>query len=296
VGSNPTALTQVNKPNKQKEVQMITITSEIVTITPDMALEILDGHENWRKLRPSRVIQYAASMSRGEWSLTGEAIKFDSDGNLLDGQHRLAACMEAEVPFTTLVVRGVPEESVEYMDNVLVRTETDTLSNRGITSASSLKAIAKRILMWKTNSFGNTHRMAELTHKQVVDFVIANEEELRHCLRIANRMKNSSGINPTMAASFAFMAGEQSKVERDLFCEMFASGAGLEDGSPVLAMRQWVTNRVFKKMKISDEEIARVLTKAWNHFREGNTVSRIKSDSGYKKKRGGNRPPMEDFI
>lgn len=39
---------------------------------------------------------FAEAMSRGEWMVTHQGIAFSSAGVLVDGQHRLAAVIEAE--------------------------------------------------------------------------------------------------------------------------------------------------------------------------------------------------------
>lgn len=65
------------------------MTMEIVKITPDMAEKWLGRNPRNRHVRQRDVVRYAQSMLAGEWLVTGEAIKFSFDGNLIDGQHRL---------------------------------------------------------------------------------------------------------------------------------------------------------------------------------------------------------------
>lgn len=78
-------------------------------ITPDMAQEYLKYNtENYRSINKSRVISYANDMKAGKWQLNGEGIKFDSNGRLIDGQHRLQAIVHANVPVDMLVIRNVP--------------------------------------------------------------------------------------------------------------------------------------------------------------------------------------------
>jgi hypothetical protein len=44
------------------------------------------------------VRDFAEAMRRGDWRLTHQGIAFDASGALVDGQHRLAAIVEADVP------------------------------------------------------------------------------------------------------------------------------------------------------------------------------------------------------
>ncbi|MDP2620568.1 MAG: hypothetical protein Q8P46_10395, partial [Hyphomicrobiales bacterium] len=71
-------------------------------ITPELAREWLEKTN--RKNRPLSELKwtaYAVDMLEGRWQYNGDAIRFGSDGVLLDGQHRLMACVEAGIPFET---------------------------------------------------------------------------------------------------------------------------------------------------------------------------------------------------
>ena len=88
--------------------------TEVVTITPDMAREWLKMNiPNNRPLNRVRVRQYAADMRAGAWVLTHQGIAFSNRG-LEDGQNRLAAIIEAGVPVTMNVTRGM-----EFRNDVL---------------------------------------------------------------------------------------------------------------------------------------------------------------------------------
>jgi hypothetical protein len=71
---------------------------EVITITPEMAQEWLDRGGTNRKITRRRIEAMSAAILRGEWRLTGEAIKLDKDGHVRDGQNRLHAIVEAGVP------------------------------------------------------------------------------------------------------------------------------------------------------------------------------------------------------
>ena len=57
-----------------------------------------------------------ATIQRGEWQLTGEAIKLDDEGRVRDGQNRLHAIVQAGTPVRSVVARGVSEDAFDVMD------------------------------------------------------------------------------------------------------------------------------------------------------------------------------------
>jgi hypothetical protein len=70
---------------------------EIVTITPDPAQDWLDRGGTNRKITRRHIEAMTAAIRRGEWQLTGEAIKLDGEGRVRNGQNRLHAIVEAGI-------------------------------------------------------------------------------------------------------------------------------------------------------------------------------------------------------
>jgi len=124
------------------------LVTRVVEIEPRDAQAILDNAGSNRKLNPKTVERYAAIMKAGAWDLNGETIKVDKDGKLIDGQHRLAACVVAGVPFTTVVVHGLAsDEAFLTVDVGVKRSVRSYLEYKGYTYTSLLAATCKRILL-----------------------------------------------------------------------------------------------------------------------------------------------------
>lgn len=71
-------------------------------------------------------------MKDGKWRLNGEPIIVDDQGCCVNGYHRLSACIEAGVPFRTLLVTGVPHETWTTVDTGKVRSAGDVFQIDGI--------------------------------------------------------------------------------------------------------------------------------------------------------------------
>ena len=84
-------------------------------ITPKTAEKYLEQNtNNYRRMNRNKVAIYARDMKNGSWQTNGEAIKFNKRGELVDGQHRLKAIMEADVPVKMLVIRDVENYVTVY--------------------------------------------------------------------------------------------------------------------------------------------------------------------------------------
>ena len=110
------------------------ITIHFVTVTKAQAWDWLNNANNHNRfIQQQTVHKYARRMMNGKWSVTGETIKFDPEGNMLDGQHRLWAFLETgleEMEF--LVMYGVPPEAQVHLDTPTPRTPAHTLHMNGI--------------------------------------------------------------------------------------------------------------------------------------------------------------------
>ena len=102
---------------------------EMVRMTPKLASDIIEKTAiNQRGLNVRTVELYASQMKKGTWAGgNGETIKISSDGNLIDGQHRLSAVISAATTVDLIVVTGVHEDNIRTLDDGKTRSFRDVL-------------------------------------------------------------------------------------------------------------------------------------------------------------------------
>ena len=131
-------------PTKSGSMPDIGVKWEVAQITPAAASAMLEKNITNRPMRTSTLVRkYANDMKRGHWRMTFDAIRFDENGELLDGQHRLAASVLADVPFTTLVIYGISSGIRDVIDVGLSRSAGDVLQMHGHNSARNLSSMAR---------------------------------------------------------------------------------------------------------------------------------------------------------
>lgn len=82
-------------------------------ITPETAAEMLTHNtNNYRAISKQIVSRYVDEIQGGAWEANGDTIVFNENGTLLNGQHRLTAVVDANMPIVSLVVRGVPDSQI----------------------------------------------------------------------------------------------------------------------------------------------------------------------------------------
>lgn len=92
--------------------------SEIVSITPDMAKDLITKNAKYnRKLTKTSVEKYARAMVKGDWALTPQGIIVEtSTDEVIDGQHRLHAIAQTGVTVDMYVTYVTGENTYKFLD------------------------------------------------------------------------------------------------------------------------------------------------------------------------------------
>lgn len=122
---------------------------EIVEITPEMAKTMLSANTGNRKIREKQVAALTRDIESGNWHMNGDAIRFNGDGTLLDGQHRLVAVIKSGKPIKSLVVHGIDSEAKRTIDTGAKRSAGDYFSFQGIKDPYSVAAACRYAMMMR---------------------------------------------------------------------------------------------------------------------------------------------------
>jgi len=91
--------------------------SERMLVTPAMAVEWLNRNRNNRPLNVPRVAMLKKAIEDGTFALTHQGIAFYGNfDELADGQHRLAAIIEAGIAVEMIVSWGLTKDVVHAID------------------------------------------------------------------------------------------------------------------------------------------------------------------------------------
>lgn len=102
--------------------------SKVMMIDPSLAAALLAKNaQHNRPIRKTTVASYAEQMQAGQWKLTHQGVAFDVNDVLIDGQHRLAAIVKANVIVPMMVTINAPALSFESLDCGIKRTVADRL-------------------------------------------------------------------------------------------------------------------------------------------------------------------------
>lgn len=123
----------------------------LVRITPSLAELMLETNVRNRRVSERHVDVLSQVLTARDMRLNGETIIFSSDGCLLDGQHRLLACVKAGVPFDGLVVFGISPKAFNTIDSGKSRGTSDVLGLSGVSNASKITGALQALVAFVDN-------------------------------------------------------------------------------------------------------------------------------------------------
>ena len=254
------------------------ITAKVETITPEIAKTMLGENVNNRRISRDNVNLFAREIRNGEWRFNGEAIKFSKDGRLLDGQHRLLAVIAADKPLTTLVIRGLEDETQQTMDSGKTRT-------LGEKNSTQLASLARAVyLADQLGMEAAAQNDLKPTRGEIISF-IDQTPQLADVLAASRAFRSQSGdmLTSSMFASLWWTFAHIDTDAADRFFMSLASGANLQADDPILILRNTLMAQPHKAGRSTRDNrvrIAALTIKAWNKWRKGKPLRQLKFSAG----------------
>lgn len=244
-----------------------------MTITPEIASEWLTQNAGNRKHNSRTVDQYARDMQSGNWKVTGDSIKRNGT-RLLDGQHRLMACIKSGVPFVTFVAFGVLEEAHAAIDGGKKRTMADELRWRGVGDPATAAAVLSLLWRWRSRVLLSP---VQPTKAELLNLWDKEHEIIGDAINGARRLYTATRIPTTSTgAVYAEVATVDPTIAQE-WIEYFVKGTGYVEGDSALALRNYsVRVRAQRAVRPTQTEWLAVTIKAFNAWADGTPMKLAK--------------------
>lgn len=258
----------------------------IENITPTKASEYLETSPyNRLTVSTKRVVKnYASAMIRGEWSLNGESIVFDKEGRLLDGHHRMAAVVEAGIPITFSVCRGVDREAFTTYNCGLRTNVGQILSMKEVknsTLIASMIGINFNLVnsgkIYANNGIGPSGSATRtvtddyntyMNDRDGYDNIASTAQRLKS---YANMMKNS------WIGGMIYFLTHTGGYSMDYVLAFFEALCKIDTSeiSSADALKKFIIRNKMSNMNVENSYMFALLVKAWNAYVMNKQVKRI---------------------
>jgi hypothetical protein len=258
------------------------VRSRVQTVTPVRAAQMLAANTVNRPLSRPTVRLLAEAMRRGDWVVTHQGIAFDVNGVLVDGQHRLAAIIEADVAVALTVFTDVEEGTFDVLDTGKRRNASDVLAIEGEKSSTMLAAMVRTVWLFENRAdLTWSGGSAAVTNHQIVQ-TLEQHPKLREFVVVGEQVATATGMIKSAAGAASYLV-TQANVRADLggWFEGLIGGAGLVKQDPRLLFRRVMFNMARKqagqvlRRRDTREHVA-LYVKAFNAWVEGVQISGLR--------------------
>lgn len=264
------------------------ITMVMETITPAMAEKYLALNvEHNRVVRDLKVQRYADAMTEGHWLPTSSTIKFDRNGHLIDGQHRLMAIIKSGKTVRMAVARNESPASIHVIDTNTPRNGGDSLVFAGLANkgrAFQVAGIANALNGWHnglfTNAMSALGQGERMTNDEMVVFVREHQAIIEEAMHVADQVYRMVPLNKSgVALSYIVLKNVDADAAEEFFSRLMNGVLhGAED--PLLTLTRKVNaDRLTAGKKSITGTTLYLIIRTWNAWREGEVLTKYQFGS-----------------
>lgn len=239
-------------------------------ITAERATHYLEFNEKNRKLRKETVEVYARDLAQRNWLVSGDTVKFDSTGRLIDGQHRLKAIETSRVGAWTLIVRGVEPDVQRVLDTQARRSAADALRFAGVERNAHLVAgIARNALLYvdfmENRPSKPLFNVTSASHSEIEQWTAAHPEVSEAATMALRLHKATNHGKVSWGLSFMKLMAVDPNDAREFF-EALASMKTDGKGDPRFTLLTTAPGTKTRGRYALAEQLVAITT-AWNAYR-----------------------------
>jgi hypothetical protein len=214
--------------------------------------------------------------------VTHQGIAFDVNGVLVDGQHRLAAIIEADLPVELTVFTDVDEGTFDVLDTGKRRNAADVLAIEGEKSSTMLAAMVRTVWLYENRPDLNwSGGAAAVTNHQIVA-TLEQHPKLRDFISVGEQIAAATGMIKSAAGAASYLISRASRrAEFEDWYEGIIEGAGLAKSDPRLMFRRVMFNMARKqagqvlRRRDTREHVA-LYIKAFNAWRTSEPITQLR--------------------
>lgn len=239
-------------------------------ITPELAEMLLGRNNNYRKAVKSHIGFLDDQLSEG-WDENGETIKVDRNGDVVDGQHRLNACIRTGISFRTWIIFNV--DNADNVDWGRTRRLNEKLAHDGYKSVNDLSSALRALAIFEEGgNFNNSPRRQSIKSSMEL---LGRYPELPNIISHSHRSKPYCP-HGRFAAMVAYSEGDFGEYAK-YFVDGVSGKIPLDERDPVHQFRE---KMIFAKTRpgsrVSSQTQMALMILAWNNLLQGKSIKNLR--------------------
>lgn len=239
--------------------------TETRTLTPEDAKHLLDVSETHnRTLTQAAINRYAKDMTDGNWKLSADGISIDTNGNILNGHHRLHALILSNTEQQFRVTYDANPETFDVYDTGKNRTGRDIFVLQGLESRTAriMASAIPYIISWERNKVlmksidARQHGSANHAVREFYD----NNKSIYISAKFTQSLPRHAKLLRESVA--CFLHYEITKIDTltnaDKYLKLVTTGDGICSDNVIYALRQMLTYHITGARRLHDTHIIKL--------------------------------------
>lgn len=257
-----------------------------VPVSPALARRLIElNADNNRNHANSRSDIYARDMrprpdGTSNWRpKTGQTLKLDTDGRMIDGLHRTHAVIKAETTIVFDLCFGIDPRDIVVVDAHKPRSDADIIKTAHGTDLYRTAALVKWVWAHRRGAYFGANAQMRPTSMEIRETYEADALLFDAATKRGLDCSQRGLVAPTVAAVAYFLMAEIDKEETERFYDVLISGLyGVTDPSKmaIYHLRERLIRR--KQDRLSRGELLALFVRAWNRRHENVTKLQISRD------------------
>ena len=250
-----------------------------IKLTPRKAKEFLEtngGRPNFRRVIDHHLQALARDMKAGRWVDNPSPIIFNTDGIMIDGQHRCLAVLQSGVTVNTFVAHNCDDQYEMSVDgDMVLRKFSDYLKAQGVTNYTNVASVVR--IIWKMGGHRKLTGRETPSRNELDRTYRRNKHAIDQAVALARRAEKV--INPVPMSYVVFVACRTWQEDQvRAFVEGVSTGADLSKEDPRFILRKLMLENRVAQQKLSTAQAVAYAINAWNLYSQGTpaTTRRIK--------------------
>lgn len=220
---------------------------QTITLTPEKATELLEHNQLNRPLSDQHVKRIAAQIISGKWRFNGDTIKIASTGDVLDGQHRLWAVIEAKKAVDTVLVRGIDREAFSTIDTLRKpRSGSDVIALSGHPRHRQITAMALTwLLRWQKKCLEDYKAPQHRIENSDIEQAFADNAGILRAVEEAQKLRGLA--NASLLAFFYYVLTNRNPDLAERLLTTLHNPAGVALSDPFFRLRSYFTNNTERR-------------------------------------------------
>lgn len=249
------------------------------TVTPRKSMEWLKRNVCNRPLSKKWVDGIAEAMTDGVFRFNGDTIRFNGNGDLIDGQHRLTACVQSGKPFEAYIVRGLEHDAFDTIDQGRKRTTADVFARQGYKHYTRLAAAVRWLWLYENFlSLGSSGQPRPIRSDEAND-ILEKHPAIHAAVEKSSTLARAKLINPGLLSFLIYFTSQKEEEKAVAFWSGVVESSGLKKDTPGYLLNKRLISNLGSQAKLHETVIAALAIKSWNSFRSGKPCGTLKWQS-----------------